>query len=101
MRRLSPIMPLLLFCAACSMRGEINDSAASWQGHQLMQVEAAWGAPSTATTIERWTSWREGNGQGGWIVRFHTDEHGRIDKHDVTTWGALPPDIVPGIAPGS
>lgn len=83
------------------MKQEIHDSASSWTGHTLAQVEGAWGAPSDATSNANWTTWQEVSPTGGWIVRFHTDAHERIDTHEVTSWGTMPDDIVPSTAPSS
>jgi len=94
------ILTAILCVSACSLHAEIEDTASSWQGHQLAQVQAAWGAPSTATDAGGWTSWKLGNPDGGWIVRFHTDNRsGRIDEHEVSTWGTLPSDLPHELAP--
>lgn len=90
----------LVILAGCSLHDKIEDSADSWNGQTLSEVEAAWGAPSLATTDNGWTTWRLGNDAGGWIVKFHTSTSKHtIDKQHVKTWGTLPSDLPRELAP--
>ena len=97
--RYLPTLLALLLAAGCSLHDEIDSTASSWQGHPLEEVEAAWGPPVFWPAPANWTTWRLGNDQGGWIVRFHTDDKGRINAHTVTTWGTLPNDLPHELAP--
>jgi|TARA_B100002003_G_scaffold250396_1_gene289690 hypothetical protein len=91
-------IPIVL--AGCSLHDQIEDTAQSWQGQRLSQVEGAWGAPSQATDPLNWTMWTMGNDQGGWVVGFHTHTADQIiDDHVVTTWGTLPNDLPSELAP--
>ena len=90
----------LILLAGCSLHDQIEDTANSWHGQTLSQVEAAWGAPSVATNDQSWTTWRLGNDAGGWIVKFHSDTSKHtIDKQEVSTWGTLPNDLPHELAP--
>lgn len=90
----------LVILAGCSLHDQIENTADSWHGQTLSEVQGAWGAPSLATTDQGWTTWRLGNDDGGWIVKFHINasEH-TIDKQHVTTWGTLPSDLPHELAP--
>ena len=80
---------------------KLNWSADSWHGHTLREVEASWGAPAYRTTQDRWTTWRVGNEQGGWIIKFKTNSEGRIDTSTVHTWGTLPNQMPDELAPSA
>lgn len=97
-RLLALTTPIVL--AGCSLHDQIEDTAQSWQGQRLSQVEGAWGAPSQETDPMNWTRWTMGNDQGGWVVGFHTNSTDQIiDDHIVTTWGTLPSDLPNELAP--